>query len=323
VTDENAAFGRHCRFRKLLYTRAVSRSVIVVDRFAPEAAALRRAFDAHFTDPRRAHAERFVWDYWHVPGQYTALRTPAWTYFPKQLYRRVHERLVAWGRATLGCHDISPPWLSCYVEGCRQELHGDLPHGPWAFVLSLTHWRQRVFRGGETLLVRDEVLDFWHDFASVRAVEERELIRAIEPQFSRLVVFDPRIPHGVRTVTGTHDPREGRLVMHGWFVQPRPFVRGALATRALSARTSELIDQLGGWIGELPVAGLASFAFDVDRRGGVANVRVLSDTTRVPQADERARRVLVRRIREAIAGWRFGRQRGSSRVTLPLVFERG
>jgi len=41
-------------------------------------------------------------------------------------------------------------------------------------------------------------------------------------------VFDPRIPHGVRTVTGTHDPREGRLVIHGWFVQPRPFIRGPL-----------------------------------------------------------------------------------------------
>jgi hypothetical protein len=49
---------------------------------------------------------------------------------------------------------------------------------------------------------------------------------------------------------------------------------------------------------------------------------VLSDTTRVPRADEPARRALVRRIRGAIAAWRFGRQRATSRVTLPLVFER-
>jgi hypothetical protein len=300
----------------------VSRSVIVVDRFAPEAAALRRAFDAHFENPRDTHAQRFVWDYWHVPGQYTALRTPAWTYFPRRVYEAFHRRLVAWGRETLGCHDISPPWLSCYVDGCRQELHGDLPHGPWAFVFSLTHWRQRVFRGGETLLVRDEVLDFWHDFASVRAVEQHELIRAVEPQFSRLVAFDPRIPHGVREVTGTRDPREGRLVIHGWFVQPRPFVRGPLATRAVAAHTGELVDQLGTWLGSLPVAGLLAFAFDVDRRGGVRAVKLLSDTTRVPRSDERARRQLVRKIRETIAGWRFGTQRGTSRVTLPLVFER-
>lgn len=298
--------------------------MIVVDRFAPdvEAVTLRRIFDERFADPRSTRADRFVWDYWHVPGQYTALRTPAWTYFPRGVYAAFHRRLVAWGREALGCHDISPPWLSLYVDGCRQELHGDLPHGPWAFVFSLTRWRGRTFAGGETLLLRDEVLDFWHDFASERAVEERQLVRAMEPRFGRLVAFDPRIPHGVRAVTGTRDPREGRLVIHGWFVQPRPFVRGPLAPRALAARVGALTEQLGGWLGALPVAGLVSVAFDVDRRGAVSAVRLLSDTTRVPRADEAARRRLVRRIRAAIAGWRFGPQRGASRVTLPLVFTR-
>lgn len=301
----------------------MARDVLIVDRFAPEAAKLRGVFDARFANPRGTGADRFVWDYWHVPGQYTALRTPAWTYFPKQIYEPFHRRLVAWGRETLGCHDISPPWLSLYVEGCRQELHGDLPHGPWAFVFSLTPWRGRVFRGGETLLLRDEVLELWHDFASVRGMEEGEIVRAIEPKFSRLTVFDPRIPHGVRQVSGTHDPREGRLVVHGWFVQPRPFVRGPLAVRALEAHIAELTDRLGSWLGALPIAGLYSVAFDVDRRGGTANVRALSDTTRVPRFEERARVQLVRKIREDIASWRFGPQRGTSKVTLPLVFERG
>jgi hypothetical protein len=111
-------------------------------------------------------------------------------------------------------------------------------------------------------------------------------------------------------------------VIHGWFVQPRPFVRGPLAVRALTARIGELTDQLGGWLGELPIAGLASFALDVDRRGHARVVRLLSDTTRVPRRDEPARRRLIARIRGALAGWRFGAQRGASRVTLPLVFTR-
>jgi hypothetical protein len=291
---------------------------VIVDSFAPEARALRDVFDQRFADPRRARGDRFVWDYWHVPGQYTHLRTPAWTYFPRTLYERFHRRLVAWGRATLGCHDISPPWLSCYVDGCRQELHGDLPHGPWAFVYSLTRWRQRRFGGGETLLVRDDVLDFWADFRSERGVEQDQLVRAIEPAFGRLVVFDPRIPHGVREVTGSHDPREGRLVIHGWFVQPRPFVQGPLAARALVTR----VGALGELVGELALAGLLSLAFTVDRRGGVRGVRVLSDTTRVATADERERVRVVRAIARAVGDWRFGAQRAPSRVTLPLVFER-
>lgn len=301
----------------------MARDVLITEALAADAAPLRAAFDARFAEPRRATADRFVWDYWHVPGQYTALRTPAWTYFPAAAYRRFHQRLVAWGRDVLGCHDVSPPWLSCYVEGCRQELHGDLPHGPWAFVFSLTRWRQRAFRGGETLLLRDGVLDFWHDFASVRAVEEPALVRAIEPRFGRLTVFDPRIPHGVRQVTGTHDPREGRLVIHGWFVQPRPFVKGPLPTRALAARLDALTGELGGWLDGLPLAGLLSLGIDVARDGTVAAVRTLSDTTRVAAALDGERRRVVRRLRAAVGAWAFGRQRGPSRVTLPLVFERG
>ncbi len=295
---------------------------MIVDRFAEEARDLRATFDERFAEPRSTRADRFVWDWWHVPGQYTALRTPAWTYFPRRVYESFHRRLVAWGRETLGCHDISPPWLSLYIEGCRQELHGDLPHGPFAFVYSLTNWSKRTFAGGETLLLRDEVLDFWHDFRSVRSVEEHELLRAVEPRFDRLTVFDPRIPHGVRTVTGTRDPREGRLVIHGWFVQPRPFVRGPLSVRALGARLDELTAQLGSWLGDLPIAGVLALALTVDRRGDAQNVRVLSDTTRVPRTDERERARLVRRLRQSVASWKFGKQRAASEVTLPLVFER-
>jgi 2OG-Fe(II) oxygenase superfamily len=297
------------------------RSVVIVDDFAPEARALRSVFDDRFADPRSTRGDRFMWDWWHVPGQYTALRTPAWTYFPRKTYEAWHRRLVAWGRETLGCHDISPPWLSCYVDGCRQELHGDLPHGPWAFVYSLTHWRGRAFGGGETLLLRDEVLDFWHDFRSARAVEEPELVRAVEPKFGRLTAFDPRIPHGVRPVTGTRDPREGRLVIHGWFVQPRPFIRGPLRTRELTARTDELAAGLEA--AQVPLAGMLALAFDVDRAGAARRVRILSDTTRVPVSDEAGRKRLVRNLRQTVAAWKFSKQRAPSQVTLPLVFERG
>jgi hypothetical protein len=300
-----------------------SRSVVIVDRFAPEATELRQTFDERFAEPRSTRADRFVWDWWHVPGQYTALRTPAWTYFARKSYEAFHRRLVMWGRATVGCHDISPPWLSNYIDGCSQQLHGDLPHGPWAFVFSLTNWRTRTFAGGETLLLRDEVLDFWHDFRSVRAVEEHELVRAIEPRFNRLTVFDPRIPHGVRPVTGTRDPREGRLVIHGWFVQPRPFVQGPLPVRTLESRIADLGGALGGLLGDLPIAGMLSLSFAVDRAGRVQGVRVLSDTTRVPLSDERARSRVIRNLRQTVAAWTMGKQRGPSQVTLPLVFERG
>jgi hypothetical protein len=303
----------------------MSRAWRTVDDFAPaaEAEGLRGVFDERFRDPRSARGDRFVWDWWHVPGQYTALRTPAWEYFPKALYEKIHRRIVAWGREALGCHDISPPWLSCYVEGCGQQLHGDLPHGPWAFVYSLTRWKGRAFRGGETLIVRDEVLDFWRDFVSERSVEEPDVLTAVEPRFNRLTVFDPRLPHGVRPVTGTHDPREGRLVIHGWFVQPRPLVEGPLTGAQLQRGVDAVTERIAPWLdGSLPVSGLLSVGFHVTPSGEVRDAKVLSDTTRVPGSDEARRKRFLREVLKAVGETRFAKRAKGSRVTLPLVFER-
>jgi len=289
---------------------------------APHAKTLRAHFDARFSDPRRSTRDRFVWDYWHVPGQYTALRTPAFEYFPKAAYERFHRALVHYGRTVLGCHDVSPPWMSCYVEGCRQELHGDLPHGPFAFVFSLTNWKKRVFRGGETLLLKDDVLDFWSSFVSVRAVEEQALLHAVPPAFGQLTVFDPRVPHGVRTVTGTNDPREGRLVIHGWFVQPRPFIEGNLHEDAVALMVQAVTERIQPHFAKgLPLAGLLSVRITV-RSGQVSSVRVLSDTTRVPMSFEPNRRALVRAALAALRGVRLPVGRGNATVTLPIVFDR-
>lgn len=297
--------------------------LLTVDRFAAEARGLREHFEARFADPRRATADRFVWDLWTVPGQYTALRTPAWEFFPKKLYDAFHQRLVWWGRRTLGCHDVSPPWLSCYVNGCEQRLHGDLPHGPVAFVFSLTPWATRTFRGGETLLLRDEVLDFWRGFISTRAVEEPEVLDEVPARFNRLVAFDPRIPHGVRRVEGSMDPTEGRLVIHGWFVQPRPFIEGPLKPQALEAAIAHLTEAIAPELeAGLPLAGLLSLGFDVSPAGRVSGLRVLADTTRTPLEHQAGRRRLLSKARKALESHGFSKARGVSHVTLPLVFER-
>lgn len=301
---------------------ALASSLLLVDSFSPSAVDLRAAFDERFRDPRTADGGRFVWDYWHVPGQYTHLRTPAYLFFPKKMYEAFHTELVQFGRRVLGCHDISPTWLSCYVDGCRQELHGDLPHGPFAFVFSLTNWKQRAFRGGETLIVRDDVLDYWSAFQSVRSIEERDVFREIEPRFNRLTVFDPRVPHGVRRVEGTHDPREGRLVIHGWFVQPRPFIEGPLPTKALARRADELLAAMPTLLQDLEPAGVLSLSISVDASGAVTEVRTLCDTLRVVAAQEPARKRFLRALSQHVRAWTFARARRGSHITFPLVFER-
>lgn len=297
--------------------------LLVVDKFAPQAGALRDHFEARFAAPRSATADRFVWDLWSVPGQYTALRTPAWEYFPRKVYEAFHQRLVWWGRRTLGCHDVSPPWLSCYVNGCEQRLHGDLPHGPVAFVFSLTPWARRTFRGGETLLMREGVLDFWRDFISTQAVEEPELLASVPARFNRLVAFDPRIPHGVRRVDGSMDPTEGRLVIHGWFVQPRPFIEGPLPQQALERAIGRVTEAISAPLqAGLPLAGLLSLGFEVTPGGQVTRLRTLADTTRTVPEEASGRRRLLALARKELKKHVFPKKTQPSRVTLPLVFER-
>jgi hypothetical protein len=305
--------GPHCLTTRLLIT----------DSFSSVATGLRAHFESRFKSPRRATADRFVWDLWHVPEQYTALRTPAWQFFPKKLYDAFHQQLVWWGRRTLGCHDVSPPWLSCYVNGCEQRLHGDLPHGPMAFVFSLTPWSKRTFRGGETLLLREDILDFWRGFESTRGLEEEGLLEAVPARFNRLVTFDPRLPHGVRRVDGSMDPAQGRLVIHGWFVQPRPFIEGPLRPAALQEAIGALTEVITPALEDgLQVAGLVSFGFQVGADGRVRHSRVLADTTRTVAEDLPLRRRLVRTISKTLNSHVFPRARAVSRVTLPLVFDR-
>ena len=64
----------------------------------------------------------------------------------------------------------------------------------------------------------------------------------------QLLVFDGRLPHGVRPVDGVMDPLEARIVLHGWFTDLRPFIEGSLSSdsieTALDAALGEIYDQL-------------------------------------------------------------------------------
>jgi hypothetical protein len=79
---------------------------------------------------------------------------------------------------TMLCYLPLPSSCSCYVNGCRQNLHTDSPHGPFAFVLSLTDWEGRRFSGGETEILQPLVLDYWRRFDSGTGMETPQLVSA-------------------------------------------------------------------------------------------------------------------------------------------------
>ena len=216
----------------------------VVDNFWDGTKALRAVYDERFAAPRQAQPERFLWDYWHVPGQYTLHRTQAANYFDPEDFDALTDALTDFGQKELGLRSISPPWLSYYVDGCQQSLHADVPQGPFAFVLSLTDWEQRAFVGGETTILKPAILDYWRDFDSSRGLEFNDLFTVVPPLFNRLTCFDARLPHGVQRVEGERYPRRARLVLHGWFTEPETFFDGGLSGEAVSHAIAMCTDHI-------------------------------------------------------------------------------
>lgn len=294
----------------------MNRHWLKVDQFYKRAQGLRSHFELQFNQERIAHANRFVWDYWHVPNQYTLLRTPAYHYFPKGLYEDWHRHIVNWGREVLGCHDISPPWLSNYVEGCEQQMHADHPHGPWAFVFSLTPWRKRKFAGGETFLMRPKAMKNWTKHGPSQLTERNQLLKEISPEFNRLLVFDPRLPHGVNRIRGEMDPRFGRLVMHGWFVQPRPFFRGPLSTREVGSRLEDALETIGQDLANVNLSGYASARLVVRANGAVQSVQWLTNTL-VGESGVAPHRLMAR-MSGTLKSLKFTQQKAATAITVPF-----
>ena len=302
--------------------------ILVSDDFpAPLAHELRAHFDQRFADPLQTTSDRFVWDYWNVPGQYSLHRTPADAFFPPELYDRLEDALIEYGERHLGCRGISPVWLSYYVDGCRQEYHTDAPHGPWAFVFSLTDYENRQFSGGETMILNpDVVLDYWRTFEPSTGLETPQLTTLLAPEFGRLSVFDPRLPHGVRIVEGPRDPRHSRIVLHGWFTRPTPFFNGALSEEVATPALNTILEPLYEALGELPPAvGTATVRLRVGASGAMEEFIFLTNTVVArPQGcddPDGARIDILGCIVDYLYSATWPESDGSTEITLPFIFE--
>lgn len=279
--------------------------------------------------------------------QYSMLRTPAAAYFPEALFEAFCSDLSAFGQRHLACDAFTPPWLALYTDGHEMDWHTDAPHGPFAFVVNLTpdgcHARAEAdtpgfFEGGETVLLRPEVLDYWRGFDGSRGLEGGSVVERVDPApFGRVICFDGRVPHAVSGVKGTRDPRRGRLVLTGWFSAPRPCAAGGLATdgapsEAAAAVLDKALAVAYDAMDELELARVTGFLgvrISVTAAGAVAGVDALCDTLRVDTAEQRpldagevpddvsARELLAAALGEA----RFPPAAEATTFTLPLALD--
>ncbi len=290
-------------------------------KFYSKASDLRKEFESHFKNSKSTDAKRFVWDFWYDEDQYHLIRTPAFYYFSKKNYQDFHSYLVQWGRENLGCHDISPPWLSYYVDGCFQNLHSDVPHGPWAFVYSLTP-NKKVFRGGETLILKPQTLNYWSNFIDQKNHEYKNFVERIESKMNQLIVFDPRFPHGVTEVKGTRDPLKSRLVIHGWFVNPRPYVVGGLTSAQVQKALQLPFEFLNTTLGQIDLMnGTISCRLNVSKSGKVQKYTLISNSVLSIVGNEQNEKYLQRELKSIFGAAKFSAAKADSMITIPLIFK--
>lgn len=295
--------------------------ILVADGFLPHelAIAMRQDIEAHFAEPGKQRADTHqVWNYWFVPELHAYLQTS-----PEKVIRRDRVQsfvsgLQSWSIATLGLGNVTWPYLSLYVGGCRQNLHNDAANGRFGFVYSLTRDQRRTI-GGETLIFR-EGDPFRGKLAEASAA--RSFYESIEPKFNRLVAFDDRLPHAVALVEGSMDPLEGRFVLHGHVSETGTIVAGALSGAVVEEAVSRLLRDFAARNAARIALyhGPMALRFVINPTGSVETCDILVD--RVAHTDPG--HIEWEPLRADLVG-EFGRLRfplasGNTTVTQPLAF---
>jgi len=296
-------------------------ALMIVDNFLPRefAAAMRADIDSHFATPYKHRPDTHqVWNFWYVPQTYTYLRTQPERVIQRASVEHFMGALRAWSSETLGLARLSWPYLSFYINGCRQGLHNDAQNGRFAFVYSLTRDERRS-TGGETIVLRrgDPFLRNLR-----KATAGTALYELIEPCFNRLVVFDDRMVHGVQLVEGSMDPVEGRFVLHGHIEESAPIVTGPLPPEqvlqglrcALEPFDKEHADQARHYDGPLVLR------FTISPDGRVGSLRVILDRVFAEREGDVGWSAISGKLVERLRAVVFPAGAGETIVTLPLRF---
>ena len=288
---------------------------MVVDGFLPldHARSMREDVDDHFSNPHRHRPDvHQVWNYWHVPGSYTYLRTTPEKVIAREKVQAFVDALRTWAATNLGLAMVTWPYLSLYVPGCEQGIHNDSVNGRLGFVYSLTRDDRQTI-GGETVLFHD------HDLfrsALDRPAAGTDLFELVEPRFNRLTLFDDRIPHAVQRIAGSMNPLEGRFVLHGHISEGGIVGQGALSPEAMAepvaTALAELRDEAAG------ARGTIVYFIEIGEDGAVQRMRPILDrlASPTPMDLDAVRGAIADRIRAL----RFPASAGQTRANVPLVF---
>jgi hypothetical protein len=295
--------------------QCITERFVVVDDFLPEdrSLSMRADIDAHFADAQNHKPEtHYVWNYWHVPGTYTYLKTIPERVIAREKVEAFVQALRTWAAVNVGFGHVTWPFLSMYVPGCAQGVHNDSINGRLGYVFSLTRNSRKTI-GGETVVFQDR--DLFRSNLDKPAAGNA-IFDLVEPRFGRLTLFDDRVPHAVQRVDGSMDPVEGRFVLHGHISEAGIVTQGALNPEAMQSPVSVALGELRSGAGS--AQGPLVYCIEVGQDGSVQRMRPLLDRLVSPaNADLEPLRAAVA---ERISALRFPAASATTRANIPMIF---
>lgn len=287
----------------------------VVSAFFEEAESMREALDERFRD---AYTHSIDWHYFCDPRMYAYMRAASQRVFPRPVFELFLERLRRWCMENLGLAPMNLPSLHLMINGCRLGLHSDFHNGTWGYVYSLTRWENRVFVGGETLLLRDGVPSY-----KKHHVHGDVLYELFPAHFNQLLIFDDRIVHATPIIEGSMDPLLGRIALVGHIRATSPVVEGGVASSGVRSVVLQCLPQLREQIRNYrEVQGTITFRLSVAPSGRVQSLSVLTDNL-VTQSSgyDRSDAVDAVRslIRQTVSALRFPVADATSNVIVPIL----
>jgi hypothetical protein len=126
----------------------------------------------------------------------------------------------------------------------------------------------------------------------------------------------------VSEVEGVIDPMDARLVIHGWFVQPRPYVIGGLSVTQVEKVLSRQLSESENYFKEMGlVHGTVSLRLFVNASGKITSSKVLTNNVQGLQDPFGQKEFFNSWLKIFVKDLAFPKAKKPSAITLPLIFE--
>lgn len=170
------------------------------------------------------------------------------------------------------------------------------------------------------MVARPELLDFWSHATSAGDRHVDSYVEHWSARLGDLLVFDSRLPHAVEKVWGTEGPEQGRMVLHGWFTQPRPWVEGPHSLlrvqKTFNIALESWLTTVPNWTGTIWLRAVLGATGSAQWTCFLSTAQDLDERSPVTSRNPRVRQLLTL-LNES--GW--GKAAKPSAATFPLIFE--